>query len=96
MRIFDLFFEKNPTQLVSSISKTDYVAVNAKFEIEDVINMFDKYSLEILAVVNNSNILVGFIRNSDIAAAMQDEATEDIYKMYGITELRTPYLHTSV
>ncbi|MGL4950237.1 MAG: magnesium transporter [Mycoplasma sp.] len=95
LRLYDLFFASNHRSKISSIMDKDYIAVNAKSEIEDVINMFDRYSIDILAVVNSKNSIVGIIRNSDITAAIQDETTEDIYKMYGITQLHTPYLHTS-
>lgn len=96
VKIYDIFFAKSQNIKISSLITTNHVAINATYDIEDVISMFDKYSIETLAVVNGSNQLVGFIRHSDITSAMLDETTEDIYKMYGITELHTPYLRTSV
>ncbi|MGL4948483.1 MAG: magnesium transporter [Mycoplasma sp.] len=95
IKIYDLFFYENQRSKISTIMDRDFIAVNAKSDIEDVINMFDKYSIDILAVIDSRNKIVGIIRNSDITAAIQDETTEDIYKMYGITQLHTPYLHTS-
>ncbi|MGL4952126.1 MAG: magnesium transporter [Mycoplasma sp.] len=95
IRLYDLFFASNQRSKISSVMDKDFISVDEKAEIEDVINMFDKYSIEILAVIDSKNSIVGIIRNSDITAAIQDETTEDIYKMYGITQLHTPYLHTS-
>ena len=74
----------------------DFYKVKPTDELEDVINLFDRYNLNNLPVVNNRGVLIGLINNKDIATAMQDEATEDIYNMYGITEMKTPYLHASI
>ena len=94
--IHDLFFAKKANNKVINIVNTNVIKINHKDSIEDVINIFDKYGSTNLPVVNSKEVLIGFIRNVDISAAMQDETTEDIYNMYGITELRTPYLHSPI
>lgn len=96
IKIHDLIFANKRSNKISTIISEDFYKVHATDEIEEVINLFDKYSLSSLPVVNARDTLVGFIKNTDIAAVMQDEATEDIYNMYGITELKSPYLHSSV
>lgn len=96
VKIHDLFFAKKRSIKVSSVMTDDFYKVNATDEIEDAINMFDKYPQNSFPVVNSRGVLVGVIHNSDIASAIQDEATEDIYNMYGITELKSPYLHASI
>lgn len=96
VQFHDLIFAKKRNDKISTIISQDFYKVKATDEIEEVINLFDKYSLSSLPVVDRSDTLIGFIKNNDISAAMQDEATEDIYKMYGITELKSPYLHSSV
>ncbi len=96
VKIHDLFFAKQWGDKVRTIMSEDFYKVKPTDELEDVINLFDKYNLKNLPVVNNRGVLIGLINNNDIATAMQDEATEDIYNMYGITEMKTPYLHASV
>ncbi len=96
IKIHDLFFAKQWSEKVRTIMSEDFYKVKPTDELEDVINLFDRYNLNNLPVVNNRGVLIGLINNKDIATAMQDEATEDIYNMYGITEMKTPYLHASI
>lgn len=94
--IHDLFFAPKQSLKISSIMNIDFYQINATDDIEDIINLFDKYSLSSVPVVDSKNILLGFVRNTDINAIAQDETTEDIYKSYGITELKDPYSHASI
>ncbi len=94
--IHDLFFAPKQSVKISTIMNTDFYSIQATDDIEDIINMFDKYSLSSSPVVDSKNTLLGFVRNIDINAIAQDETTEDIYKLYGITELKDPYFHASI
>lgn len=94
--IHDLFFAPKINTKISLIMNKDFYQISATDDVEDVINLFDKYSLSSVPVVDSKNNLLGFVRNTDINAITQDEVTEDIYKLYGITELKDPYLHASI
>lgn len=94
--VLDLFFAENQSSKVKTIMNIDYYQINATSDFEEVINLFEKYSLTSAPVVDSKNVLLGFVRNSDINAIAQEETTEDIYKLYGITELKDPYFHSSI
>ena len=96
IRMNDLFFTDNFDSKISDIMATNIISVNAKDSIEDSISIFEKYSPESLPVCDDENKLLGFIKNEDVIDALQEEVTEDIYKMYGITQISTPYFHSTI
>ncbi len=96
IKIHDLFFSKKMNAKLSSIMETDFYQITATDDVEEVAQMFDKYGISSAPVVDSNNTLIGFVRNTDIIGILQEEATEDIYKLYGITELKEPYLHASI
>lgn len=94
--IDDLVFAEKYSSKLKSIIDTSLISIKATEDIEQVIQMFDKYSIHTLAVINSKGQLIGFIQDNDIISILQEEATEDIYKMYGMSELSSPYLHSSI
>ena len=96
IRMNDLFFTDNFDSQISDLMITNIISVNAKDPIEDSISIFEKYSPESLPVCDDENKLLGFIKNEDVIDALQEEVTEDIYKMYGITQISTPYFHSTI
>lgn len=96
VRLEDLFFASNYKNKLSTITDTSVFTITPTAEIEDVIQMFDKYSIDILAVCDKRKTLLGFIKNQDIVEAMSEEVTEDIYKMYGMSQLKYPYLNAPI
>ena len=63
---------------------------------EDVIELFSKYDLLSIPVVDKEDRLVGIITVDDIMDVMEQEATEDFEKMAAITPSEKPYLKTGV
>ncbi len=65
---------------------------------EEVVQLFDKYDLLALPVVDTENRLVGIITVDDAIDVLQEEITEDFEKMAAITpsDTDTTYLKTSV
>lgn len=96
IKLQDIIFANHYSTKLSTITDNSVISINAKDDIEDVINMFAKYSIEKIAVCNDKNILIGYIKDQDILDAIQDEVTEDIYNMYGIKELSFPYLYAPI
>jgi magnesium transporter len=96
IRMNDLFFTDNFDSKISDLMVTNIISLNAKDSIEDSISIFEKYSPESLPVCDDENKLLGFIKNEDVIDALQEEVTEDIYKMYGITQISTPYFHSTI
>lgn len=63
---------------------------------EDVSQIFTKYDLLALPVVDSENRLVGIVTVDDAVDVMEQEATEDIQKMAAMAPSEKPYLKTSV
>ena len=58
--------------------------------------MISKYNFNVLPVVDGEQRLVGIITVDDALDVLEDEATEDIEIMGGVTPVDTAYLRTSV
>ncbi len=63
---------------------------------EEVVRLFSKYDLLALPVVDSEERMVGIITVDDVVDIIQEEATEDIEVMAGLTPAERPYLKTGV
>ncbi|WGI36813.1 magnesium transporter [Mesomycoplasma lagogenitalium] len=65
---------------------------------EDVANVFAENDMSVIPVMNSSNRLIGMVTSDDIIDIVQEEGTEDMYKMAGINseDLEEQYLKTSI
>ncbi len=66
------------------IMDKDVISVPVDMDQEQVAHMFRKYDIYILPVVDNVNRLLGRITVDDIIDVIDDEASEDVYKMVGL------------
>ena len=81
---------------IKDIMETKVISVTTHEDKEDVAQMFSKYDLSALPVVDGENRLVGIITFDDAMDVMEEEATEDFEKMAAILPGDKPYLKTSV
>lgn len=91
----DLIFA-NDDELISEIMNKDFVTCNVNDDQEEVANMFKRYDLNAMAVVNNENKIIGIITIDDVVDVMEQEATEDIAGLSHVTPLEDSYLETSI
>jgi len=70
---------------IHEIMHTNVVAVNVDQDQEEVAKIISRYSLLAVPVVNDSNRLLGIVTVDDAMEVMEEENTEDIHKMAGIT-----------
>ncbi len=61
-------------------------SVNVDVDQEEVARMFEKYDLVSLPVVDHANRLVGRITVDDIVDVMEEETSEDIFRIAGLGE----------
>ncbi len=73
-------------QRVSELMKTDVIKVRVDMDQEQVAEMFRRYNLFILPVVDKEGRLVGRITADDVFEVMADEADEDFLLMAGAGE----------
>lgn len=86
----------DPSEIVENIMETNFVSVHTLDDQEEVANIFRKYDLIAVPVVDNENRLVGIITVDDIVDIIEEENTEDFHKMAAIQPSDEEYLKTKV
>lgn len=84
------------SEMISDIMETNIIHTHTLDDKEHVADMFQKYDLLTLPVVDREDRLVGIITVDDAIDVLQDENTEDIEKMAAITPTDKPYLKMGV
>lgn len=82
--------------LIYDIMETDVISVECDEDQEEVAKIFTKYDLLVLPVVNDQHRLIGIITIDDVYDIIQDEVTEDLQKMGGITPIEGSYINMSI
>ena len=75
-----------PEAMVADLMKTDYVFVKAEVDQEEVARLISQYNLTSIPVVNDYLKLLGRITVDDIIDVLEEESTEDILKISGVSE----------
>lgn len=91
----DLIFAKDEEQL-KDIMNLDFVTCNVNEDQEEVANLFKRYDLNAMAVVNNENKIIGIITVDDVMDILVEEANEDIAKLNKVSNMDEPYLKTPI
>ena len=81
---------------IGDIMETNLLSVKTHEDKEDVAQLFSKYDLYALPVVDNDDRLVGIITVDDAMDVIEEETTEDFEKMAAILPSDKPYLKTGV
>ncbi len=89
-----LLADENAT--IREIMEDNVISVNTYEDKEVVADLFQKYDLVVLPVVDGESRLVGIITVDDAIDVLQEEITEDMELMAGITPTDKPYLKMSV
>ncbi len=84
------------TTKISEILNDDVISVKTTDDQENIAQLFRKYDLSTMPVVDNENRLVGIITVDDIVDIIEQENTEDIQKMAAIAPSDEEYLKTGV
>ena len=82
--------------ILADIMDEAVISANTLDDKEEVANLFDKYDIMALPVVDTENRLVGIVTVDDAIDVLQEEATEDIEKMAAILPSDKSYFKTSV
>ncbi|WP_457622853.1 magnesium transporter [Persephonella sp.] len=95
---------------IKDIMESEVIYIKSDASKEEAIDIFRRYDLFILPVVDEEEVLIGVIYIDDILDAITEKTTEDIFKMAGaqeeelfytnqvlkIAKLRLPWLMVSV
>lgn len=82
--------------VVGDLMDTDIISVKTHDDQADVADMFKKYDMVSMPVVDNEGRLVGLITIDDVVDVMEAETTEDIYKMAAMEPIEQSYMNTGV
>ena len=75
-----------PQRPIGEVMITDPVSVPATADQEEAAQLAGKYNLLAVPVVGDGRRLVGVITVDDVIDVIKEEATEDMYRMVGLTE----------
>lgn len=82
--------------LISELMETEIISVTTHADKEEVAQLFRKYDLLALPVLDTEGLMVGIVTFDDAMDVMIEEATEDITKMAAMNPSEETYFHTSV
>ena len=91
----DLLIAEDDT-LIKDLMETEIISVNTHADQEEVAQLFTKYDLLAIPVLDAESLMVGIVTVDDAMDVMVDEATEDITKMAAMSPSEKPYMETSV
>ncbi len=72
-----------PAMIIADIMNPEVISVDVNTDQEEVANIFKKYDLVVLPVLDKAGRIVGRILIDDVMDVMQEEYEEDVAKMVG-------------
>ena len=81
---------------IKDLMETEIISVSTHTDQEEVAQLFTKYDLLALPVLDQDGLMVGIVTVDDAMDVMVDEATEDITKMAAMSPSEKNYFETSV
>ena len=86
----------DPDTIIEDLMDRNVIYAVTTEDQESVSEKFSDYDLMALPVVDKENRLVGIVTVDDVIDVMEQEATEDIQLMAGMTPSDKPYLRTGI
>lgn len=84
------------SRLIEEIMDENVLSATTLDDQEDVAKTIKKYGLVAIPIIDHENCLVGIVTYDDAMLVLQDEATEDISIMAGVSPNEDSYFGTSV
>lgn len=85
-----------PEQRLGEIMTRDVVFVHTDTDQEEVAQIIQRYDLVAVPVVDTEQRLVGIVTVDDVLDVLEEETTEDIYKLGGLESGGDSYFQTNV
>jgi magnesium transporter len=87
-------FLARPEALVSELMDKDVISVRVDTDQEEVARKIARYDFIAMPVVDDQGRLVGIVTHDDVLDIVQEEATEDVHMLGGVSPLEDGYLST--
>lgn len=81
---------------IKELMEEDFISITTTEDQEEVAEIFKKYDLLVVPVVDSENRLVGIITVDDIVDVIEEENTEDFHIMAALQPTEHEYLDSSV
>ena len=91
----DLLLAADDEMTIEELMLANPIFVTTLTDQEDVARMFSKYNFLAMPVVDGEGRMVGIVTFDDAMDVMEEEATEDMELMSGMTPSEKPYLRSS-
>ena len=88
----DLLLEDDDETPIQDIMITNVIFASTSTDQEEVARMLSKYNFLAMPVLDSESRMVGIVTFDDAMDVMEEEATEDIEMMAGMTPSEKPYL----
>jgi len=75
-----------PTTFIENIMDRDVISVNVSVDKEECARTMAHYDLAAIPVVSEENVIMGVITHDDIVDVLEEEATEDVYRLANISD----------
>ena len=82
--------------IIEDVMNKNVLYVTTSTNQEEAIELFKKYDLTVLPVIDKEKILVGIITIGDMVDVIEEENTEDFQKMAAMAPSKEEYLESSV
>ena len=91
IQLWELLKNSNRNMSLEELVEREIISVNTDTDQEEVARLAAKYDLSSLPVLDWQNKLVGRITIDDIMDVLEDEASEDIFKLAGSSDTELDY-----
>ena len=91
----DLLLAEDDEMTIEELMITNMIFVNTMTDQEEVAKMLSKYNFLAMPVVDGEGRMVGIVTFDDALDVLEEEATEDMELMGGMTPSEKPYLRSS-
>jgi len=85
---------KNPKFRLFDIVHTDNVTIPAQEDRQEVVNIMTHYDVSIAPVIDKEGFFLGVITSDTLVDVVEQEASEDIYRMATVSPMEGSYLET--
>ena len=86
----------DPNTTVSSLLDGRYASLHSQQDEEEAVQVFRKYDLHALPVVDEDNIMLGIVTVDDILDVAEEVTTEDFHKLATVQPLHVSLRHASL
>ena len=91
----DLLLAEDDEMRIADLMVTNMIYVTTRTDQEEVARMFSTYNFLAMPVVDGEDRMVGIVTFDDAMDVMEEEATEDMELMSGMTPSEKPYLKST-